>query len=360
MKKQLFVAASFLLLAAAVAMVPVGDGMAESTGHPGERHMDSRTAQMSDAAPPGRQIDLLFIHHSIGGQLFAPEGPDVQSHHIYESFPEGGDLREMLEQDGYRVHEASYGSRIGEHTDLFDWLPKFSTEMDEILRTEEQDTELPGGRRNQIVMFKSCYPNSKFVGEGEGEGDPAGPDLTLANAKATMRALLPLFAEEPETLFVYLTAPPLAPRIEPEPLWKVAARKVLGKSWGPEELAHSGEIAAEFNHWLTAPDGWLADYPHDNVAVFDYWYVLTGEGESNLLAYPTHDGYDAHPAREGQRAAAPLLRDTINRAVRRAGLSAPPVPEPMPVHQGSTAEPDPAAGESTAANEDDSVAAEPG
>jgi hypothetical protein len=322
MKKKLLLVGAFALLAAAIAMVPVGGGAAEGAGSTGERLMDAKTEDTESAEAPGRELDLLFIHHSVGGQLLAPEGPDVGTNSIYDSFPGGGGLRDLLAENGYRVHEASYGSGVGEHTDLFDWLPKFRDHMDEVLRIENQDTELPGGRRNNVVMFKSCFPNSKFVGRGEGEGNPAGPELTLANAKATMRALLPLFAEHPDTLFLYVTAPPLAPKVQSEPMWKWAARKVLGRSWGPEELARSGEIAGELNRWLTAEDGWLADYEHDNVAVFDYWYVLTGEGESNLLVYPTRDGYDAHPALEGQRRAAPLLVETLNRAVRRAGLAA--------------------------------------
>jgi hypothetical protein len=289
------------------------------------------------AEAPGRELDLLFIHHSVGGQLLAPEGPDVQTNNIYESFPGGGGLRDLLRESGYRVHEASYGSRVGERTDLFDWLPKFRDHMDDVLRIDRQDTLLPEGQTNDIVMFKSCFPNSKLVARGQGEGDEAGPELNLQNAKATMRALLPHFAAHPETLFVYVTAPPLAPRIASEPAWKWLARKALGRSWGPEELATSGELARELNRFLSAEDGWLADYPHDNVVVFDYFDILTGEGESNLLVYPTHDGYDSHPALEGQRRAAPRLVETLNRAVRRAGLVDGEEDEPASPEPGETA-----------------------
>ena len=77
------------------------------------------------AASPVQTVDLLFIHHSCGGQLLAAPGADAGENCIYSTHPNGGNLRILLEQSGYRVHEASYGCRIGADTDIFDWLPKF-------------------------------------------------------------------------------------------------------------------------------------------------------------------------------------------------------------------------------------------
>ena len=45
----------------------------------------------------------------------------------------GGGLRALLEQSLYSVHEASYGSRLGENTDVFDWPAKFKDNMQDIL-----------------------------------------------------------------------------------------------------------------------------------------------------------------------------------------------------------------------------------
>jgi hypothetical protein len=272
------------------------------------------------ASPPERTLRVLFIHHSIGGQLLADRGRDRRHEGLYRSHPRGGHLRGLLEENGYEVGEATYGSRIGEHTDLFDWLPKFGGHMDEILRLAQQNDSLPPTRVNDVVLFKSCFPNSRLIGRGRGAGDPRGPELTLANARATMRSLLPLFAAHPDTLFVYLTAPPLAPRVESEPLAKVLLRQLLGRGWGAHELRDSGALARELNGWLTSEDGWLAGYEANNVVVFDYWDILTGEGRSNLLVYHEGGGYDAHPSFEGQVRAAPRLVETLNRAVRRAGL----------------------------------------
>ena len=274
---------------------------------------------------PRAELPVLFVHHSIGGQLLAPTGEDRERERcIYDSHPMGGGLRPMLEGQGYVVHEASYGSRVGNDTDLFHWLPKFRDDMDRILRVREQDDELPDGQRNQIVVFKSCFPNSKFLGEGSPPGRVDGPELTLWNAKATMLAVRDVLAQHPDVLFVYMTAPPHAPKLPAEPAWRWLAKKALGKIVDDASLRRSGALARRFNNWLKDPEGWLMDYPQQNLVVFDYYDVLTGHGETNLLRYPTEGGFDSHPSGEGNGAAAAAFVPFLNRAVRRAGLAPTP------------------------------------
>lgn len=263
------------------------------------------------------KLDLLFIHHSCGGQLLAPAGPADGEQCIYRSHPNGGGLRPRLEAKGYVVHEASYGSAIGEDTDLFDWLPKFRDRMDAVLATSHQDERLPAGRTNRIVVFKSCYPNNAFVSEGQRPGDPRGPALTYWNARATLAALLPELASRPDVLFVYVTAPPLAPK-RSEPLYLWLARKV-GARPARVPLERSAALARRFDDWVTSPTGWLAGYRGTNVVVFDYYDVLTG-GASDVLAFPTGGGFDSHPAAEGNSRAAEQFLPFLDRAVRRAGL----------------------------------------
>jgi hypothetical protein len=261
--------------------------------------------------------NLLFIHHSCGGQLLAAPGPARGDHCIFASHPNGGDLRALLSLGGYDVHEASYGSALGEHTDLFDWLPKFRDRMAEVLACAGQDERHADGATNQVVVFKSCFPNSAFVGDGDPPGDPAGRELTLWNARATMRALLQELGRQPRVLFVYVTAPPLAPlRRMRAAAWLL--RAMTGRR--PPDLAASGALARRFNEWLSAPNGWLSGYSERNVAVFDYFDVLTGHGPANLARYPTGNGTDAHPSSEGNARAARAFAFMLNRAVLRAGI----------------------------------------
>ena len=270
---------------------------------------------------PNKPLRLLFIHHSSGGQLFSDPGPEKErANCILLTHPNGGGLRARLTGQGYEVHEASYGSEIGEKTDLFDWKPKFSQKMNKVLTVDENDTFLKDGKKHDVVLFKSCYPNNRYVGAGEGVGNPNGPELTVANAKAALTSLLEDFKKQPETLFVYFTPPPDAPP-GPERAFKVLLKKLTGKSPVSDAARAQAKLAREVNTWVVGKDGWLKDYPLKNVVVFDYYGVLTGEGRSDLSLYPTGDGTDSHPSSEGNKLAAQAFPDFLNRAVRRSGLS---------------------------------------
>ena len=308
-----------VLMGMAVVLPSPGENANDSSPMSGLTHPVQRLDLSSYAeAPPAEPLRLLFIHHSCGGQLFASLGPDNGTNCIYSSSPNGGGLRSRLEKNSYEVHEASYASRIGQNTDIFDWLPKFREQMDQVLSCDFQDTGYTDGHRNQIVVFKSCFPNNNFESAGTPPGNPRGPDLTVWNAKAAYAALLAEFRKHPEVLFVCVTAPPLAPKTPPQPAWKQLAKKALGRG---DHRAATALLAREFNNWLAGRDGWLKDYPLTNVVVFDYFDILTGDGTSNLSRYPTGDGFDAHPSREGNELAAEAFVPFLNRAVRRAGLT---------------------------------------
>jgi hypothetical protein len=284
------------------------------------------------AVPPSIALDLLFIHHSVGGQLLADPGPlettpDARRS-IHRTHPNGGGLRSLLAKQGFRVHEASYGSAIGQKTDLFDWLPKFSDSMPQILALEHQDEKLGAGV-NQVVMFKSCYPNNAFRPDAGAVGNPRGPDLTLANAKATLLAVRGELARHPATLFVYLSAPPLRAD-PPEPAWKRLAKRALRRPTRADEQHAAASLAREFNDWVVSPSGWLAAYPHTNILTFDYFGLLAGDrasqSSSNFLQYASNDGTDNHPHADAQSRAAQALaslleRAMVNRATRRNGVS---------------------------------------
>jgi hypothetical protein len=312
-----------LLGLAGALLVPVGGGRVISEGPKTRGGSMDLSSFSTDAisTEAGAPLRLLFIHHSCGGQLLAPPGPDAGEQCIYDSHPNAGDLRRALEANGYEVHEASYGSRLGQDTDLFHWLPKFRDQMNAVLACDRQDQAHADGEPNRIVMFKSCYPNNAFTEEGQEPGSPAGPALTVANAKATVAALLPLFAAHPDVLFVYVTAPPLAPHAPSERLWKWGLKKALGKPSAADKLTRGADLARRFHDWARDPAGWLKGYDGKNVVVFDYYDVLTGGGRSNLSVYPSGDGRDSHPAAEGNALAAKALVPSLNQAARRAGLA---------------------------------------
>jgi hypothetical protein len=317
MNPKILLAGGVVFLGAGALMlrIDLGTGSGSMTGE--SKKIQPVNLSAYDDKAPNRPLNLLFIHHSCGGQLLASAGPDQGTNCIYTTHPNGGGLRSRLEKSSYLFHEASYGSRIGEKTDVFDWLPKFRNEMDAILACDFQDSRFSDGRRNEIVVFKSCFPNNAFKPGGEAQGNPMGPELTLSNAKAAYTALLDEFRKQPQTLFVCLTAPPLA-QPPPQPLWRQVLNNLRGKK--SAEVA-GAPLAREFSNWLTDENGWLKDSNLTNVVVFNYYDILTDHGKSDLSMYPTGDGYDSHPSREGNEKAAQAFVPFLNRAVRRAGLS---------------------------------------
>jgi hypothetical protein len=146
----------------------------------------------------------------------------------------------------------------------------------------------PGGE-NEIVMFKSCFPNSELSGSpNDAPGSYA--DLSVSGAKYVYNELLQYFATRPDKLFIVVTAPPVSSRA-------------------------NAQNARAFNNWLV--EDWLEEnnYNTPNVAVFDFYNVLTGinthhryvngqiehvTANSNTLAYPSGDD---HPSEAGSRKA---------------------------------------------------------
>ena len=240
-----------------------------------------------------------------------------------------GGLGRALADNHYFVSDTNYGwgpDGIGDRTDITDWPewftgPQSGNNLRALDRESGQHSDYarplrdPGGE-NRIVLFKSCFPNSNL--EGRATDRPArGDGLTVGNAKAIYNELLRYFATRPDKLFVAITAPPV------------------------QDRTHAANARA-FNHWLV--HDWLADYRGKNVAVFDFYNVLTGPGNHhrlqngqiehlaqpgrNTLYYPSNG--DDHPSRTGNRKATeeflPLLNVYCNRWMATA-------PEPRPASE---------------------------
>lgn len=222
-------------------------------------------------APPARPVKLIFIHHSCGENWLADDN---------------GGLGIALRDNNYFVSDTNYGwgpedadagyDTIGDHTDIGNWYawfcgPHSSTYLSALYAESEQhawyarmDND-PGGE-NEIIMFKSCFPNSNLQGS---LSDPVpaissnplrGQDSsseyhTLANAKGIYKDLLEYFRTRQDKLFIVVTAPPVS-----DPTYSTNARAL--------------------NNWLV--NEWLSGYPYQNVFVFDFYNVLTTNGGSPL------------------------------------------------------------------------------
>lgn len=266
--------------------------------------------------PPAFPVKLIFIHHSCGENLLAD----------YD-----GGLGLAMMDNNYFVSDTNYGwgpDNIGDLTDTGHWWlwfkgPSSSTYMNALYSEGRRHSDYsrldqnPGGP-NEIILFKSCFPNSHL------EGSPDDPPTTsnnplrgedcgsnhhsVANAKGIYNDLLSYFATRQDKLFIVITAPPLC-----------------ANSTDPHHAAN----ARALNDWLV--DEWLQTYSFHNVAVFDFYNVLTSNGgdshtndadsqsgnhhrwwngavqhiqtvKRNTSAYP-QDPWDSHPTTAGNRKA---------------------------------------------------------
>lgn len=245
-----------------------------------------RTAQAQSSTAP---VKLIFIHHSVGENWLRDDH---------------GGLGKALGQAGFFVSDTNYGwgpDAIGDRTDIPNWLewfrgPNSATYLQAAYTESSQNSEYtrrladPGGE-NQVILFKSCFPNSNLAGN---PNDPPseGLDLTVGNAKYVYNELLKYFATRPDKLFVVITAPPMI---------------------NPDQPGN----ARAFNTWLVK--NWLAEnnYSLNNVVVFDHYNILTHPDNHHRLVngqveYITSNGknrlyYDSdgddHPNPQGSQKA---------------------------------------------------------
>lgn len=270
--------------------------------------------QADNPQPPDNVAKLVFIHHSTG-QNWLTDGY--------------GDLGRVLGENNYFVSDTNYGwgpDSIGDRTDIPNWTEWFAsgntpTYMDALFNETGQNSPYtrvlsdPGGE-NQIIMFKSCFPNSALKGRPD---DPPGSyeDMTVSGAKYVYNTILQYFATRPDKLFIVITAPPLS-------------------------KAKYADNARAFNNWLV--NDWLREnnYTLNNVAVFDFYNILTASdahhrynngqvehivGGGNTLYYPSGDD---HPSEEGSRKATEEFVPMLNVFYHRWQANAPlqPVQEP--------------------------------
>ena len=217
-------------------------------------------SQAYNTAPPAQPVRLIFIHHSTG-QNWLDDG--------------NGQLAIALRDNNYFVSDTNYGwgpDAIGNSTDIGNWWTWFrgssSTTYLSALYAESGRTfsfsrlsTTPSGA-NEIVMFKSCFPNSALqgnvsdpipaIGNNPLRGEDSGSQYhTISNAKGIYNDLLNYFQTRQDKLFIVITAPPLT------------------------DATYSANARA-FNQWLM--NDWLSGYPYRNVAVFDFYNVLTTNG----------------------------------------------------------------------------------
>jgi hypothetical protein len=203
-------------------------------------------------------MSFVYLHHSCGS-----------------GFLDEGGMSAKLTALGLDVHDITYGDGwIGDNTNPDHFPTTFGEHMDEVL-----GWELSGGKKHDIVAFKSCFPACDV-----------SSDEMLEAYKGYYNALKPLFAKQPKTLFVAWTAPPLVP----------GATK-------PENAARYRKFA----QWLKTewPKG------QGNAAVFDCYNLLAGKDNMLRSGFRRNES-DSHPNAEGNKAVAQAFADWLPGAVK--------------------------------------------
>jgi len=290
---------------------------------------NSWMVQNLSPAPPVNPVRLIFIHHSVGEHWLCDDN---------------GGLGIALRDNSYYVSDTYYGwgpDNIGDRTDVGNWWewfrgPSSSTYVNALYNEGDQHSSYsrlptsPSGE-NEVIMFKSCFPNSALQGNpsdpvptidsnplrAEGSGSEYH---TVANAKGIYIDILEYFRTRQDKLFIVITAPPL-----------------MTSDTNTAQAAN----ARAFNNWLV--NEWLAGYSYKNVAVFDFYNVLTSNGDNadtndlgleagnhhrwwngaiqhiqsvnyDMAAYPTED---SHPSQAGNLKATGEYLDLLNVAYNR-------------------------------------------
>jgi hypothetical protein len=244
------------------------------------------------AASPAQEInDLVFLHHSCGANWLSNSLDAALTAKSY--IDERNDITYGTAMASDTDRPSSLGGTPGNSTDMCHWIYWFNDYLDHV-KAYDCATGF-----NRIIMFKSCYPLSDVSSDGTEPGNPFSGTQSLANYKAvyrhyngsgntytsgeyTYRPLEDIFAENPDVLFIAVTAPPLV---------NTATSDVN---------AHRARL---FNNWLK--NEWLPSYnaAHpalDNVAVLDWFNFLANPDDH--ATYPNRlkeeyggSGGDSHP-----------------------------------------------------------------
>jgi hypothetical protein len=239
---------------------------------------DSTSLARAPGIDPGklpRTLSMVWLHHSTGDALLR------------------GGLLDALRADGVSFHDINYGEAVvdgyvvGDHTDIPEWPKTFNTpRYFDVVRS----WELPAGRgHHDIVMFKSCYPNSSI-----------SSDATLEEYKRVFRELLPTIRANPDILFIGMSTPPL---VEAKTTPEAARRARAWAQWVTNEFARESKNLKVFD-------------------LFDALAVTADKPKANTLVPQFAKGSeDSHPSEEGARAVTRLFIPWFNRAVREAGFA---------------------------------------
>ena len=233
----------------------------------------------------GTYTNIIFLHHSTGRNLI------VQ-----------GNVRELFAQRGYAFWDHDYntigltrpdGMRTGTSYDIPEVTPGVkgggNTDPEGLAVLFAQPVHEPPDNafsrllQHEVVIFKSCFPNSAIKSE----------DM-LAQHKRWYRDMRDVMDQHPDRIFIVVTSPPLHP---------------LGTN---ADEAHRARALA---NWLKS-DEYLAGHP--NVFTFDFFDLLADPSTNTLRSEYQLDpeNPDSHPNAIANNRIGPLFVEFVVEAVQ--------------------------------------------
>lgn len=229
----------------------------------------------------GDYTNIIFLHHSTGRSLI-----------------EEGQVRPLLADLGYQFWDHDFnhlgltrpdGTKTGAHyripgmwgrgdTDVAGLAALFSQPV-----TEPPDTAFGRLLQHEVIIVKSCYPNSAVKN-----------DAMLARFKTNYLQMRDAMDAHPDRLFIIMTSPPLHPLAT------------------DDATAQRARAVAD---WLQSPD-YLAG--HANVFVFDLFDLLADPQTHTLRDVYQRTAVEAesHPNRLANETVAPLFVAFIDQSVK--------------------------------------------
>jgi len=283
-------------------------------------------SQDYNISPPAAPVNLLWIHHSTGGHWSHKldftgshawnDGIHGTSQGIYgtrhDTMEVGGNGELALYNSNYILHHLTYGSTLAEfssYTDYRDWYRKFRNYLDcndmahyvsdvnglDLVHCYSQDTSYSGqvtdeftganvsNQTNQVIMFKSCFPNSNIAAPNTATGLPANPTAAQARAWVAGAGYSNwVDAGEAAGPINYIKAEYMALL---DVFGEARYRNILFVAWvAPPETNSTSAYARQLADWFETQ--WLASYPYKNVLLFNYWNIHTGEHDATGDCYP--------------------------------------------------------------------------
>ena len=170
-------------------------------------------------------------------------------------------------------------------------VPGDNTDIDGLARVFSQTVyplpvnTLSGLLQHEVIIIKSCYPNSDITS-----------DEYLANDKAYYLAMRDTVDKHPDKVFIIVTTPPLNPA---ETNLETAAR------------------AREMADWLKSEE-FLKGYP--NLFTFDFFSYLADDNPTspqfNMLRKEYQEGTDSHPNRLANETIGPAFVQYVIQSIR--------------------------------------------